>query len=967
MSTTTGALTEMKIESAGKVLRTINGPITTTYQYDDCDRLITQTDARKGDTEFVYFANSALLSAMIDPADLAASRITEVYQYNAAGRRIATTDAKNQTRRVEYDLHGRVVREWGSASYPVERSYCSCGKIVELRSYRGGTGWSGATWPAATTGAYDRTTWTYGSATGLLLAKTDANSMSVTYAYDAAGRMSSRTWARGVVTNYGYDPATGQLLSTTYSDGTPAVTYTYDRRGRIATVVDGVGSRTLTYTAYDQLSNEALILTGFGSGSIAYTHDVYGRRTQSLPMMHPTGSTAFGQGVNYGYAAGTGLLSSVSGPATFTYSYLANSGLPASIGGSDTKELTWAAHRDDLVSYDNRYSGGSFSAHRFEYTRDEISRIVIETQYKEDSLFSGIPFSYNPRSELTSGPGSVVSYDEQGNRVTGNGAAYQANALNQYTAVGGSTWTHDADGNLLSNGTQTNVYDAENRLVQVTKGSMVYSFAYDYRHRLVKYTGYWQPWPGYGYSVAGTSWRLYDGDRVALRYDTVGGYTQTAQYLWGRDLAGRHASGDGTGGLLVVWSNGIGYLPHYDGRGNIWGFSGGYSRSLSAFGEVAFYPSGLPANMPIGLLTYAHGTKEYFSDLGLYNYGRRFYDPKSGRFIGRDPIQENGGINLYAFVRNNPANRWDYLGMKYGDTYIDDKRIPFGHYDVGDGAHACPYGYAWDGLYTCYKDESAPKGPRSGAVEMPVFDVNESRIPPLDSALGSRLSFPGLSPSFDSGLSIPDWDGTLPSRSRSDGKDHGNDCDGLMRKYGNLISATPGQRFSTAREAALAMAVQLVLQSIDKRIEYSSGVIVEGVFDDLAPGKGISYTFSPIHTDKSHDGVNATNEAIYNRAWNSGEGIYGGRVIIHGHTHPIDGGDRFSLYDLQIYHNTIDGQFVDSGVFGVLITPNKGILFYDPRLTVDNVENRRGSDGSTLGESPSPTELIGIIDCFGKK
>ncbi|MBE7538847.1 MAG: RHS repeat protein [Opitutaceae bacterium] len=311
---------------------------------------------------------------MIDPADLAASRITEVYQYNAAGRRIATTDAKNQTRRVEYDLHGRVVREWGSASYPVERSYCSCGKIVELRSYRGGTGWSGATWPTATTGAYDRTTWTYGSATGLLLAKTDANSMSVTYAYDAAGRMSSRAWARGVVTNYGYDPATGQLLSTTYSDGTPGITYTYDRRGRIATVVDGVGSRTMSYTAYDQLSNEALTLTGFGTGSIAYTHDVYGRRTQSSPMMQPTGSTAFGQGVNYACAAGTGLLSSVSGPATFTYTYLANSGLPASIGGSDTKELTWAAHRDDLVSYDNRYSGGSFSAHRFEYTRDEIFR-----------------------------------------------------------------------------------------------------------------------------------------------------------------------------------------------------------------------------------------------------------------------------------------------------------------------------------------------------------------------------------------------------------------------------------------------------------------------------------------------------------------------------------------------------------------------------------------------------------------
>ena len=43
--------------------------------------------------------------------------------------------------------------------------------------------------------------------------------------------------------------------------------------------------------------------------------------------------------------------------------------------------------------------------------------------------------------------------------------------------------------------------------------------------------------------------------------------------------------------------------------------------------------------------------------------GHRYYDPKNGRFINRDPIEESGGINLYAFCGNNPSNRWDYLGM----------------------------------------------------------------------------------------------------------------------------------------------------------------------------------------------------------------------------------------------------------------------------------------------------------------
>jgi RHS repeat-associated protein len=69
-------------------------------------------------------------------------------------------------------------------------------------------------------------------------------------------------------------------------------------------------------------------------------------------------------------------------------------------------------------------------------------------------------------------------------------------------------------------------------------------------------------------------------------------------------------------------------------------------------------------------------------------YGYRYYDPKTGRWPSRDPIEEvahkifRGGrqsyrvdavliidmrldeeINLYRFVFNNPKNRVDYLGL----------------------------------------------------------------------------------------------------------------------------------------------------------------------------------------------------------------------------------------------------------------------------------------------------------------
>ncbi|BDS08268.1 hypothetical protein NT6N_33080 [Oceaniferula spumae] len=52
---------------------------------------------------------------------------------------------------------------------------------------------------------------------------------------------------------------------------------------------------------------------------------------------------------------------------------------------------------------------------------------------------------------------------------------------------------------------------------------------------------------------------------------------------------------------------------------------------------------------------------------GLNYYGYRYYDPVTGRWINRDPIEERGGLNLYAMVNNNPINWIDRLGRNvYG-------------------------------------------------------------------------------------------------------------------------------------------------------------------------------------------------------------------------------------------------------------------------------------------------------------
>ena len=44
------------------------------------------------------------------------------------------------------------------------------------------------------------------------------------------------------------------------------------------------------------------------------------------------------------------------------------------------------------------------------------------------------------------------------------------------------------------------------------------------------------------------------------------------------------------------------------------------------------------------------------------DYGYRYYDPLTGRWPSRDPIEENGGVNLYGFVENDGIGKWDYLG-----------------------------------------------------------------------------------------------------------------------------------------------------------------------------------------------------------------------------------------------------------------------------------------------------------------
>lgn len=57
-------------------------------------------------------------------------------------------------------------------------------------------------------------------------------------------------------------------------------------------------------------------------------------------------------------------------------------------------------------------------------------------------------------------------------------------------------------------------------------------------------------------------------------------------------------------------------------------------------------------------------TKPLEEATGWNYYGFRYYDAEIGRWPSRDPIEENGGANLYGFVGNNGIGTWDKLGLK---------------------------------------------------------------------------------------------------------------------------------------------------------------------------------------------------------------------------------------------------------------------------------------------------------------
>ena len=57
-------------------------------------------------------------------------------------------------------------------------------------------------------------------------------------------------------------------------------------------------------------------------------------------------------------------------------------------------------------------------------------------------------------------------------------------------------------------------------------------------------------------------------------------------------------------------------------------------------------------------------------ETGLSLLGFRYYDAGAGRFLNRDPIGYGGGVNLYNYTGNNPANANDPSGLYHIQIWV---------------------------------------------------------------------------------------------------------------------------------------------------------------------------------------------------------------------------------------------------------------------------------------------------------
>ena len=258
-----------------------------------------------------------------------------------------------------------------------------------------------------------------------------------------------------------------------------------------------------------------------------------------------------------------------------------------------------------------------------------------------------------------------------------------------------SAWTttappslgYDLDGNQTIDPRWDHTWDAENRLIKSQLRQHVIDFNPTMPNECITYT-YDAQWRRATKKVetrasATAPWMIqthmryaYEGWNLIAEWEIKTSPAKlTRTHHWGIDLSGTRSGAGGVGGLVMTRHHALlstlnpqlstkSTIPAYDGTGNILAYVDTADGTTVATYEYG--PFGEPLR-ETGPLAKAHphrwSSKYTDEETGFSYYGYRYYVPSAGRWLSRDPIDERGGVGLYAFVYNDAIGWMDVLGL----------------------------------------------------------------------------------------------------------------------------------------------------------------------------------------------------------------------------------------------------------------------------------------------------------------